>query len=57
MEIIKIKNGIKLHYNKKNNFKTDCTFVTFTIPLEKENATKNALLAYMLMRGTQKYRD
>ena len=57
MEIIEIKEGIKLHYIKKENFKTDCAFVTLTIPLKRENSTKNALLAYMMMRGTNKYTD
>ena len=55
MEILKIKEGIKLHYIKKETFKTDCSFITFTIPLLKKDATKNALLAYILMRGTRKY--
>lgn len=57
METIELKKGIKLHYIKKENFKTDCAFVTLTIPLNRENSTKNALLAYMMMRGTNKYTD
>lgn len=57
METIELKKRIKLHYIKKENFKTDCAFVTLTIPLNRENSTKNALLAYMMMRGTNKYTD
>ena len=57
MEIIEVKEGVKLHYIKKEIFKTDCSFITFTIPLIKKDATKNALLAYILMRGTQNYPD
>ncbi len=57
MEIVEIKEGIRLHYIKKEVFKTDCSFITFTIPLLRKDATKNALLAYILMRGTEKYPD
>ncbi|MCR5186705.1 MAG: insulinase family protein [Clostridia bacterium] len=57
MEIVELKDGIKLHYIKKENFKTDCAFITLTTPLNRENSTKNALLAYMMMRGTNKYTD
>ena len=55
MEKVEIKKGINFHHIYKNVYKTDCSFVTLTIPLIKSNSTKNALLAYVLMRGTEKY--
>lgn len=50
-----IKEGIKVHLIKNDNFKTDFTVVFLTIPLEKENITKNALIPAILRSGSQKY--
>lgn len=50
-----IKEGIKVHLIKNDNFKTDFTVVFLTIPLEKENITKNALIPAILRSGSYKY--
>ncbi len=53
--IIKIKDGIYVHYLNRNNFKTNNSSISLMIPLKRENATKNSLLVYMLMRGSKNY--
>ena len=50
-----IKEGIKIHLIKNNNFKTDFTVVFLTIPLEKETITQNALIPAILRSGSHKY--
>ena len=50
-----LKEGIKVHLIKNDNFKTDFTVVFLTIPLEKENITKNALIPAILRSGSHKY--
>ena len=50
-----IKEGIKVHLIKNDNFKTDFTVVFLTIPLEKESITKNALIPAILRSGSHKY--
>mgnify|MGYP004600761125 FL=1 len=50
-----IKEGIKVHLIKNDNFKTDFTVVFLTLPLEKENITKNALIPAILRSGSHKY--
>ncbi len=50
-----IKEGIKVHLIKNDNFKTDFTVVFLTIPLEKENITENALIPAILRSGSRKY--
>ena len=50
-----IKEGIKVHLIKNDNFKTDFTVVFLTIPLETENITKNALIPAILRSGSHKY--
>ena len=49
------KEGIKVHLIKNDNFKTDFTVVFLTLPLEKENITKNALIPAILRSGGHKY--
>ena len=48
-----IKNGISIHEINTNKFKTSLFAVFLTIPLEKENVTKNALISAVLRRGTR----
>lgn len=50
-----IKEGIKVHLIKNDNFKTDFTVVFLTLPLEKGNITKNALIPAILRSGSHKY--
>ena len=47
-----IKSGIKLHCIKTDLYKTDIVCVIMTTPLKRENVTKNALIPFMLRRGT-----
>lgn len=47
-----IKQGIKLHTIQTDLFKTDMMAVILTVPLTREDVTKNALLVSMLRRGT-----
>lgn len=59
MEYIKkeIKSGVTLHLINNKNFKTDFTVIFLTMPLEKDNITKNALLPAVLRNGCKKYQS
>lgn len=52
-EQIQIKEGIKFHKIQTNKFKTDLFAVFFSVPLNRETITKNALIAAVLRRGTK----
>lgn len=49
-----IKNGITFHRINTNKFKTNLFAIFLTTKLDRETVTKNALLAAVLRRGTQK---
>lgn len=51
-EIIQLKQGIKLHKIETNKFKTNLLAIFLSVPLTRQNVTKNALLAAILRRGT-----
>ena len=51
-----MKKGIKLHKINTNKFKTNLISIFLSIPLTRENVTKNALLSSVLRRGCQKYK-
>ncbi len=51
---ITLKEGIYFHKIQTNKFKTNLFAIFLTIPLTRENVTKNALLAAVLRRGTNK---
>ena len=51
-----MKQGIKLHPINTNKFKTNLIAIFLSIPLTRENVTKNALLTSILRRGCQKYK-
>lgn len=51
-ETIELKQGIKLHKIETNKFKTNLLAIFLSVPLTRENVTKNALLAAILRRGT-----
>ena len=51
-KIFEIKQGIKAHLIKTDLFKTNMASVIITVPLTRENVTKNALLVSMLRCGT-----
>lgn len=51
---IEIKQGIKLHCIKTDKYKTDISCVIITTPLKRDTVTKNALIPFMLRRGSKK---
>lgn len=50
-----IKQGINIHMVKTNKFKTNLLSVFITTPLNKENITKEALIASVLRRGSKTF--
>ena len=55
-EKIEIKKGIQLHKIETNKFKTNLLSVFISIPLSKEEITKQALIPAVLRRGNMKYK-
>lgn len=55
-EQIEIKKGIQLHKIETNKFKTNLLSVFISIPLSKEEVTKQALIPAVLRRGNMKYK-
>lgn len=51
---VELKKGIKAHFIKTDLYKTDLTCIIVTTPLKRETVTKNALIPFMLRRGTAK---
>lgn len=47
-----IKEGIKAHFIKTDLFKTNLICIMLTTKLERETVTKNALIPFLLRRGT-----
>ena len=47
-----IKQGIKLHCIKNNKYKTNLMVIILTLPMNRENVTKDALIPAVLRRGT-----
>lgn len=50
-----LRDGIKVHFIKTDLYKTDLTCLIITTPLTRETVTKNALIPFLLRRGTKKY--
>lgn len=50
-----LKEGIKLHVINTDRYKTDITCLTLTTSLKRETITKNALIPFMLRRGSTKF--
>jgi len=48
-----IKKGIKLHLIETDKFKTNLIAIFLSMPITKENVTKNSLLSAVLRRGTK----
>ena len=55
--IIEIKQGIKAHIIKTDLFKTNLICIIITVPLNRETVTKNALIPFMLRRGSENFKD
>ena len=51
---VELKQGIKAHFIKTDLYKTDLTCIIVTIPLKRDTVTKNALVPFMIRRGTEK---
>lgn len=51
---IDLKQGIKAHFIKTDLYKTDLSCIIITTPLRRETVTKNALIPFMLRRGTKR---
>ncbi len=49
-----LKQGIKAHFIKTDLYKTDLSCIIMTTPLKRETVTKNALIPFLLRRGTKK---
>lgn len=52
-----IKEGIKAHLIKTDLFKTNLICIMLTMPLERKNVTKNALIPFLLRRGTNNFKS
>ena len=50
-----LKKGIKVHLIKTDIFKTNLISIIITTPLKKENVTKNALIPFLLKRGSKSF--
>lgn len=50
-----LKDGVKLHLLINDNFKTDYSVIFLSIPLKKENLSKNALITAVLKDGSKSY--
>jgi len=48
-----IKKGVKIHEIQTDKFKTNLTAVFLSMPITKENVTKNSLLLAVLRRGSK----
>ncbi len=53
---IEIKEGISVHEIETEQFKTNLLALFITVPLKKENVTKEALIPAVLRRGTSKHK-
>ena len=51
---VELKQGIKAHFINTDKHKTDLSCVILTVPLKREIVTKNALIPFLLRRGTEK---
>ena len=49
------KDGIKAHLINTDKYKTDIACIILTTSLKRETVTKNALIPFMLKRGTIDY--
>ena len=47
-----IKEGVKAHFIKTDLFKTNLICLMLTVPMKKEDVTKNTLIPFLLKRGT-----
>lgn len=55
--VFELKQGIKAHIINTDLYKTNMICLIITVPLNKENVTKNALIPFMLRRGTENFQN
>ncbi len=51
---VDLKQGIRAHFIKTDQYKTDLTCIIITTALKKETVTKNALIPFILRRGNMR---
>ncbi len=51
---LELKQGIKAHFIKTDLYKTDLSCIILTTTLKRDTVTKNALIPFMLRRGTNR---
>lgn len=51
---LELKQGIKAHFINTDLYKTDLSCIIITTPLKRDTVTKNALIPFLLRRGTKK---
>ena len=54
---VDLKQGIRAHFIKTDQYKTDLTCVIITTALKRENVTKNALIPFILRRGNMRLKN
>ena len=54
-EIIELKDGIKAHLIKNDIFKTNLICIMLTVPLQRGTVTHNALIPFILKRGSTNF--
>ena len=54
---LELKQGIKIHLINSKAYKTDLSCVFLTTDLTRENVTYNALIPFLLRRGTNTFKD
>ena len=54
-KIVELKEGVKAHLINTNKYKTDITCIILTTELKRDTVTKNALIPFLLKRGTQRF--
>ena len=52
---LELKPGIKAHLINTDIFKTNLTSIIITTPLKRKTVTKNALIPFLLKRGSKNY--
>lgn len=54
---LELKQGIKVHFIKTDLYKTDLSCIILTTTLKRDTVTKNALIPFMLRRGTNRLQN
>ena len=52
-----VKQGIKAHIIENKLFKTNIICVLLTVPLNREDVTKNAIIPFLIRSGSKNYKS